>query len=319
MKNLDLNTHLALAPANGQAYQIASQDGVNLRIGVWTEACPEKGTVFLLPGRADFIEKQGHAISELCAQGFSVCVLEFRGLGLSDRVINDKRAGHVHRFTDYQYDVTAMMAAASDLSLPRPFFLLGNSMGGCVGLRSIIEGIPFAAAAFTSPMWGIQLSAILHLIAPPVTFAARTLGFGHRYAPGKNGKNETLEWSFEENEITGDEEMFAHLQHVNREVDQHWIGGPTIGWLQQALRETKYLAKQPAPITPSIAFGAEHDCLVELAAIEARMRSWSNGSYHLISDARHDLLRAGPDIRSFVLQKISGFFEAHASRGLSAA
>ena len=176
-------------------------------------------------------------------------------------------------------------------------------------MRSAIEGVPFKSCAFTSPMWAIKLPRILHMIAPPVTGAARTLGFGHRYAPGRNGDNETLEWSFEENEITGDADMFAHLQHVNREVEEHWIGGPTIGWLQQALQETKYLAKQPAPSLPCITFSAELDQLVENAAIEKRMKTWPDSTYNMIPAAKHDLLRAGPEIRSPVLAQICAFFE----------
>ena len=309
MKLTSLDSELAHAPPHGQAYEIRSQDGLALRIGVWSDSSTNKGTVFLLPGRADFIEKLGHAMCDFHSLGYSVCVLEFRGLGLSDRLIADRRAGHVDRFTDYQHDVRAAVSAASELELPEPFFLHGNSMGGCIGLRSAIEGVSFKACAFTSPMWGVQLPRILHLIATPITNAVRTLGFGHRFAPGRNGDNETLNWTFDENEITGDADMFAHLQHVNRKVDDHWIGGPTIGWLQQALQETKYLAKQPAPNIPCIAFSAERDQLVDRAAIEQRMNSWTDSTYQMVSAAKHDLLRAGADVRSSVLTDICTFFD----------
>jgi len=203
-----------------------------------------------------------------------------------------------------------VISAASELDLPEPFFLHGNSMGGCIGLRSAIEGAPFRACAFTSPMWGVQLPRILHLIAPPITGAAGALGFGRRYAPGRNGDNETLEWTFEENEITGDADMFAHLQHVNSRVDDHWIGGPTIGWLQQALQETKYLARQPAPDMPCIAFSAEQDQLVDRSAIEVRMKSWPDSTYQMVPAAKHDLLRAGPEVRSSVVKRICTFFDS---------
>lgn len=310
LKHTSLDSELALAPQHGRAYEIHSEDGLALRIGVWSDNSTEKGTIFLLPGRADFIEKLGHALCDVHSSGFSVCVLEFRGLGLSDRLTADKRAGHVHRFSDYQRDVRAAISAASELGLPEPFFLHGNSMGGCVGLRSAIEGIPFRACAFTSPMWGVQLPRILNLIAPPITGAVRALGLGHHYAPGRNGDNETLNWTFEKNEITGDADMFAHLQHVNREVDDQWIGGPTIGWLQQALQETRHLSRQPAPNLPCITFSAERDQLVDRTAIEQRMKSWPDSIYNVVPAAKHDLLRAGPDVRSSVVKKICTFFDS---------
>ena len=133
---MPLDAELALAPLHGQAYEIHSEDGLALRIGVWSDNTTSKGTIFLLPGRADFIEKLGHAMCDVHSLGFSVCVLEFRGLGLSDRLTADRRAGHVQCFTDYQRDVRAAVSAASELDLPEPFFLHGNSMGGCIGLRS---------------------------------------------------------------------------------------------------------------------------------------------------------------------------------------
>ena len=38
----------------------------------------------------------------------------------------------------------------------RPLHLLAHSMGGCIGLRAVIEGMPVAACVFTGPMWGIK-------------------------------------------------------------------------------------------------------------------------------------------------------------------
>jgi lysophospholipase len=307
--NIDLNNQLALAPANGCAYSIVTKDNVKLRIAIWTGEKAQKGSVFILPGRADFIEKLGHSIGEVHERGYTVCVIEFRGLGLSDRLTTDRRAGFVDHFTDYQHDMRALVAAASELNLPKPWNMLGNSMGGTIGLRAMFDGLPFSACAFTSPMWGIKLSPFEHLIAPPITGALRAFGFGHRYAPGKNGKNETLEMSFEENEITGDPDMFAHLQHVNRQVDDHWIGGPTIGWLQQALHETKLLSAQTSPPIRCIAFSAGDDRLVDIAAIKLRMDHWRGGQLIHIPTARHDLLREGTAIRNKVIGSILEFFE----------
>ena len=310
MQPLPLDCELAQAPSHGLAYKVHAQDGTALRIGVWSDNSTQKGTIFLLPGRADYIEKQGHTVSEMCAQGFSVCILEFRGLGLSDRVAKDRRAGHVEQFSDFQLDVDAAISAVSDLKLPQPYFLHGNSMGGCVALRRLMSDHPFKACAFTSPMWGILLPKILLMIAPTITGTARAIGLGQRYAPGKNGENETLAWTFEENEITADADMFAHLQHVNRQTPDHWIGGPTIGWLQQALHETKSLASLPSPNIPCVAFSAELDQLVTRDAIEDRMSEWSRGQYEMIPAVKHDLLRADLVTRSNVVGKICNFFES---------
>lgn len=305
----DLDNNLALAPSNGVAYSIQTADGVKLRIAVWTSPDVQKGSIFILPGRADFIEKQGHAITELHQNGYAVCSIEFRGLGLSDRQTADRRAGYVKNFSDYQHDIDALVSAAALLNLPKPWNMLGNSMGGAIGLRALLKGSPFDNCAFTSPMWGVQLSGFQHLIAPPITTAIRAIGLGHMYAPGKNGGNETLDTSFEDNEITSDPNMYAHLQNVNRQLDDHWIGGPTVSWLNQALQETKGLSKQPSPSVRCIAFSAENDRLVDNAAIKQRMANWNNGEHIHVPLARHDLLRAGTEVRTSVITTISTFFD----------
>jgi lysophospholipase len=309
LQTTELDSNLALAPSNGIAYSILTADDVKLRIAVWTSLDAQKGSIFILPGRADFIEKQGHAITELYQNRYTVCAIDFRGLGLSDRQTADRRAGYVKRFSDYQHDIHALVTAAAELNLPKPWNMLGNSMGGAVGLRAMLNGSPFDTCAFTSPMWGVQLSDFQHLIAPPITAAIRAIGLGHMYAPGKNGGNETLETSFEENEITGDPDMYTHLQNVNRQLDDHWIGGPTISWLNQALHETKSLSKQPSPSVRCIAFSAENDRLVENAAISSRMAQWKEGQHIHVPSARHDLLRAGTETRKSVLSSILEFFD----------
>jgi lysophospholipase len=309
LSDADVNNELALAPSNGHAFTIITEDRKKLRIAIWAREDAKKGSIFILPGRADFIEKLGHSISELHEAGYTVCVIEFRGLGLSDRLTKDRRAGYVKHFSDYQHDMRALMSAALELNLPKPWNMLGNSMGGTIGLRAVIEGLPFDACAYTSPMWGIKLSPLEHFIAPPITGAVRALGFGHLYAPGKNGSSEILETSFEQNEVTSDPDMFAYLQHVTKNTDEHWIGGPTIGWLQQALHETKALSSQASPSIRSISFSAGNDRLVDVKIIKSRMQNWEGGQFVHVPEARHDLLRESGKIRGSVLGSIMTFFD----------
>lgn len=74
-------------------------------------------------------------------------------------------SGHVLHFDDYQHDVAAMVDAARELDLPKPWFVLGHSMGGGIALKSVMDGLPVAGASFSAPMWGIQISAALRPIA----------------------------------------------------------------------------------------------------------------------------------------------------------
>ena len=309
--NAPLNNTIACAPDNGRAYFIETEDGISLRVGLWPNSSDRKGTIFFLLGRADFLEKLGHTVSELHGLGYSVCALEFRGLGLSQRITNDPRAGHIEDFGDYQKDVSAFISAAIQLDFPKPWNIVANSMGGCVALRYAINSpSPFSAYAFTSPMWGIKLTPLQKLIAPAISTLMCKIGLSTTYAPGKSGSNETLETSFADNDLTNDAEMYTHLIKVNREVDDAWIGGPTIGWLNKALQETNRLSKVPSPKCKAIILSAECDTVVDNNAILHRINQWPSAKYQPVKAAKHDLLRSGSKTRREVLNHIVAHFEA---------
>ena len=60
-------------------------DGVNLRFARWTPPPGRKGTVVVLQGRTESIEKYFETVRDLRARGFAVATFDWRGQGLSDR------------------------------------------------------------------------------------------------------------------------------------------------------------------------------------------------------------------------------------------
>jgi hypothetical protein len=78
---------------------------------------------------------------------------------------SDPNAGHIHFFSDYQKDVAAMMQVVEELDMPKPFYLVGVSMGACIGFRAMLDGLP-VAARHLSPQCGVskcrQCSGLQH-------------------------------------------------------------------------------------------------------------------------------------------------------------
>ena len=145
MERAPFHSGLAQAPDGGATYWVSAEDGVRLRVGFWNAGNDSKGSVFLFPGRTQYIELHGRTIESLQRFGYGTFVVDWRGHGLSDRVSEDRNTIHVDRFSDYQKDVAAMVRAAESLQLPQPWFLIGTSLGGCIGLRALAEGLPMAA------------------------------------------------------------------------------------------------------------------------------------------------------------------------------
>jgi lysophospholipase len=137
-----LHADVAEAPDGGGAFWLRTQDGLRLRAAVWGGGT--RGTAVVFPGRTEFIEKYGRVVGRLRAFGLSVAVIDWRGQGLSARNPAAPHLGHVEDFRHYQHDVAALLAHPEVERLPGPRHLVAHSMGGCIGLRTLLEGAHFS-------------------------------------------------------------------------------------------------------------------------------------------------------------------------------
>lgn len=298
----------AEGPENGSAYWIHAKDNVRLRVGQWKTSQACKGTVFLFPGRTEYIELWGRTAADLDRLGYSAFAIDWRGQGLADRVTGDRKTGHVKRFSEFQMDAAAMFEAAEKLNLPKPWYLIGHSMGACIGFRALTKGLPVSACAFTAPMFGIKLSLIERMAAWPLTWAAQALGRGHIYAPGYSGQTYVLGSAFEGNKLTNDPDMYQHWVSQALSLSELQIGGPSMGWLFQALRETRSLSGVASPQIPCISFCGDQDQIVDIPAIQNRMERWPGGSLELIKNAKHELFAESAEVRERIFAQIDRLF-----------
>lgn len=308
MDNAPFFPQVAGGSGNVSAYWITTEDKARLRVAHWHSEGTSKGTAFVFQGRTENIEKYGRTAEELRKAGYAVFAIDWRGQGLSDRLTDDPMTGHVVQFSDYQKDVAAMIKAAEALDLPKPWYLIGHSLGACVGLRAIIEGLPVSACVFTAPLWGINLSTFQRPAAWALSWTAQIVGKDHIYAPGTRGESYVLNTPFEENRLTHDPDMYQYYINISETLADQQVGGPSMGWLFQALKETRSLSKMPSPDTPCITLCGAEDSIVSIPAVQERMTRWPRGKFELVESAKHDILYEIPRIRDEVFSKILGLF-----------
>mgnify|MGYP001627809529 CR=1 FL=1 len=299
---------IAEGPESVKAYWIKSDDDMRLRVAHWQTDGNPKGTVFLFQGRTENLEKYGLAVGELHNAGYAAFGVDWRGQGLSDRIAEDPMVGHVDRYLDYQNDVAAMLKAAGNLDLPKPWYLFGHSLGACIGLRALSDGLPMSACAFSAPLWDINLSAFQRIAAWPLTWVAQLIGRGHTYAPGTRPESYVLNTPFEENRLTRDPGMYRYYQKISESLVEQQIGGPSMAWLFKTLGETRSLSKLPSPEIPCVTFCGAEDSIVAISAVEDRMARWPRGKFELIPNARHDVLYEIPDVRDGVFAEMLELF-----------
>lgn len=307
MEEAPLFCDIADGPPGGRALWLSTGDGVRLRIGHWPGG--DKGTVLLFPGRTEFIEKYGVTAADFAARGYGTLVIDWRGQGLSARALRDAMTGHVMHFSEYQTDVAAMTGAAAALKLPRPWHLLAHSMGGSIGLRAVMRGLPLASCAFSAPMWGIAIKPALRPLAWSLGWSSRPLRLGHLYAPGTPRRSYVLEAPFTGNTLTRDADMYKRMGQQLRVHPELALGGPSLQWLFAALRECRALSVMPAPDLPCLTFTGSEEEIVSRASVDARMARWPGARLEVVKGGRHELLMDTAETRAHVTDLLAAHWE----------
>lgn len=298
---------VAFGPESGAAFWAACDDGIRVRVGAWP-LDGARGTVLIFPGRTEFVEKYGDCAARLAALGFAAMAVDWRGQGLADRLLPDRRVGHVTRFTDYQRDVQCLLEVARALNMPRPYHLLAHSMGGAIGLRAAMEGLDVASCAFTGPMWGIRLSRMMRPAAWLMSGASGLVGRGHLLPPSTTYESYVAVAPFEGNMLTSDPEIFDRMKRQIAEHPETALGGPSLTWLGGALRECRALSRRPSPRKPALCIVGALEQIVDIPAMQTRMADWPGGSLHLVPDARHEVLMERAEIRDDVYDRLDALF-----------
>ncbi|MEM1363050.1 MAG: alpha/beta hydrolase [Pseudomonadota bacterium] len=305
-KDAPFDRHIARATEAAFAVWLNASDGVRLRAAKLGDGT--KGTVFLFSGRTEYIEKYGETGAAFATAGLSTLSIDWRGQGLSDRHLSDPLIGHVEKFTDYQKDVAALVSWAEKIDAPRPWFLLGHSMGGAVALRALTEGMAIDKAAFSGPMWGISLSPPVRAFAWVTANLSERIGFGEKIIPGGQREPYPLHADPADNLLTHDAEMLAWMKSQLEAEPGLGLGGPSLTWLAEALRETRKLQAIKDPKVASLTLLGDQEAIVDVAAIEKLTSRWPEAHLHRVANCRHEVLMESPALRQDAYRRLVEFY-----------
>lgn len=287
---------VAEAPEGAHAIWLHADDGVRLRLGLFPHPAP-RGTILLMPGRTEFVEKYGRAASMLAERGYATIVVDWRGQGLSDRLGPTPPLGHVRDFLDFQRDVAAVIAALPRVTgpaLPMPHTLLAHSMAGAIALRALINGVPQAAgircAAFTGPMWDIAFTPGTRPAAALIADIACRVGLGSRFAPGTSGETYVSKAEFEGNTLTTDRDMWNYMRRQITTYPELSLSGPSLQWLHGALREATAFLSSPLPKLPVEVFLGSREEIVSQQAMKALCDRWPSARLRVLDGKQHEVM-----------------------------
>jgi lysophospholipase len=279
-------------PEGATAGTIKTPDGVELRYARFAPPAGRKGTLCLFQGRAEFIEKYFEVVHDARERGFAVATLDWRGQGLSQHALRDKRKGHIEDFAEYEIDLDTFMKEVVLPDCPPPFFALAHSMGASVLIRAAFKNRRwFDRIVLTTPMVGLHLVGMPRLARSSIR-AMRLLGLGASYIPG-GGASAIASGPFAGNPLTSDPVRYARTGAIIEAEPGLGLGSPTISWIAAAFEvmsefaDPAYAAKIRQPL---LIVAAGQDWIVSTPAIEQFALRLRAGSHLVVPGARHEIM-----------------------------
>ncbi|WIY52399.1 alpha/beta hydrolase [Devosia sp. YIM 151766] len=298
-------------PEGARVGYFTTPDRVRLRYALWPkgQGAP-KGSVCLVQGRTEYIEKYFETIEDFRQRGFAVATFDWRGQGGSDRLIGNRELGYVDRFDDYWTDLRSFHADILLPDCPGPYYLVGHSMGGLASLYAATrDRMMFDRVFLSTPMVGLhgmeQSLPRWALFAETASF----LGLG-RLPMARRGDRRPDEAMYPDNPLTSDMLRYKRMVETIRADDGLYLGSPTFRWLAAALRAMVEAGKDSFPgqlKIPLLMLAAARDRVVSTPNIESLGLRLRTGRHMVIAGARHELFMESDAIRGQVLAAFDAF------------
>ena len=298
-------------PDNAFAGMLTMRDGIRLRYARFSAvARPLRGTVVIVQGRNESIEKYFETIRDLSARGFGTVTFDLRGQGRSGRMLRDPQRGHVDDFRHYVDDLEPLFQEVVLPDCRGPYYLLGHSTGALVSLLAApILANRVQRMVLTAPLIGLAGLPFSMMTTRRIASLMYALGLGSRYLGG--GPRKARATPFEANVLTSDPARYRRNIAIVEHYPELGLGGPTASWIRAACIAAERAA-EPDFVAglhiPMLILAAGNDRVVDTPTTERFARRLRSGSMVTIDGARHELLQEADIYREPLLAAIDAFF-----------
>ncbi|MGH6762412.1 MAG: alpha/beta fold hydrolase [Phyllobacterium sp.] len=297
-------------PSGTHPGTLKTHDGHDLRYTITpASGRPLKGTVIVLQGRNEFIEKYFETTADLSHRGFAVANLDWRGQGGSTRLIRAQDRGYVRSFNDYVSDLEQFF---EDVLLPdcrAPYYILAHSSGSLTALLAAPKlANRVRRMVLVAPLLELAGDGPHARLAHFLTRALTLVGLGSLHVT--NGPRQGEMPSFDNNNLTSDPRRFQRNRELLRLAPELGSGRPTAAWVSAATTAMQQV-QEPGFVEkiriPALIVAAGMDRVVSTPAIENFCRRLRLGNLITIDGARHEILQEADYYREQLLAAFDAF------------
>ena len=304
-------------PEGARVGYFLTQDKVRIRYAIWPKSAgTHRGTVCLVQGRTEFIEKYFETIADFRSRGFAVATFDWRGQGGSERLIGNQSLGYIDTFDDYWCDLKSFHGEILLPDCPPPFYLVGHSMGGLISLfAGIHDRLMFDRIFLSAPMVGLDRQPLSFAGMAKVCGALNFFGLG-QMPIGRKADKPASETTFPDNPLTSDLPRYMRMVDVIKARPELEIGAPTVSWAAAAMATMAEAGRDSFPgriRIPVLMLAAARDVVVSTATTEHLGLRMRTGRHVVIAGARHELFMENDTIRGQVFAAFDAFITEQSS------
>lgn len=285
------------------------RDGKRLRYALAKPERAARGTVLLLAGRNETIEKYFETIGDLTSRGFAVATFDWRGQGGSDRQIRDASRGYIDGIETYVRDLETFIETVLVPECRAPYVILAHSMGGLVALAAVPKLVRrFERMVLSAPLVGVGPGAPGRGPLALTVAIMRWIGLGR--VPIRRVERSGGTQTLANNTLTSDPVRAERNRRLVEAAPHLFVRSLTARWLHACFQEMRRLDDSDVIATlhlPTLFVTAGADRVVD--SPRAERLAWRMRSGHVLSipHARHELLQERDEIREQFLAAFEGF------------
>jgi len=304
-------------PEGGTGEWYRGAGGLRLRVGFWPARGAARGTVFISPGRSEPIEKYYEVVRDLLDRDFAVVVHDWRGQGLSARLLPDRLKCHARSAEEFLDDYQRLLDTFEDRA-PKPWLMMAHSMGAALNLMTLVKGEPrISGALFTNPMLRVKTGKHSLWAVNFQTNWQINHGRASDYVPELF--DDPFEHTFENDALTHDATRYEIWREQLFACPHLAVGTPTWGWLSFALKIGETLLRDKNKVakkvrTPVVLIASGDDRIVNKQSSKQFARKLGKAQYIEVAGAEHEILIEAEEYRREAFRQFDTLVEDVAPR-----
>ena len=285
--------------------------GIVIRYHRWLLTTqPSIGSVILLGGRKEFLEKYVETANDLNRLGFDVYSFDWRGQGLSTRILSDRTKGFINDYREYVFDLNEFVDKVVPSHTNKPIYFLAHSMGAHIVLLYLKRSsMRIDGAVLSAPMLDIFTEPYPKWMVRLLIRMAIKLKCHHAVVPGSRKRLER-EVHFDNNPLTSDPQRFNVEKRALAANPELAVDAITFGWLSatiESINAVKASGFLETIATPILIVSAGADQVVSVGAQKEACRRLPNCRLSMISSSRHEILMETDVIRNIFWREFRSF------------